>query len=114
MVSIFRRTLISHLLPLMILFASANTLNFVLYKLFLYDNNAIADFRDDEGNNAWHYFFFRNPMFNPSRKSEYDVREYDCYEFLTENGASPDTPNNMGFSYNQINQAMKKYLGVKK
>ena len=105
---------VKYILPLSILFASTGTLFSVLWQLISKDSNAIADFRDAAGNNVWHYFFFRLPMFCPSGKGEVDSSEYENYKLLTKYGCSPDTPNKMGFSYNRINQAMKKYLGVEK
>ena len=36
-------------------------------------------------------------MYSPSRKAD------ENYKLLTKYGCSPDTPNKMGFSYNQIN-----------
>lgn len=99
------------LLPLTIMYASS----FGLYSTMLeisgvHGYDAIAKFRDEAGNNAWHYFFFRNPMYKPSRKSLNDELEYINYKFLADYACAPDTPNNMGFSYDMICQAMETYL----
>ncbi len=97
------------LLPLSIQYASAN----ILYSLLSDLPRAVADFRDKAGNNAWHYFFFRNPLFNPSQEDPDLSLESDIYQFLLKYGCSPDTPNAMGFSYRQIHEAMGKYLTEK-
>ena len=98
------------LLPLSILFASSNILYFVMLELSCENAKSIADFRDKAGNNALHYFFFRNPMYLPSRKTIQDKFEHDNFTFLLDQGCNPDMPNNMGFSYNQICNSMKTYL----
>lgn len=101
------------LLPLAIMYASSSCLYSVLVEIVSeHGYDAVTDFRDKAGNNAWHYFFFRNPLYHPSRKTLQDALEYGNYKFLADYACAPDTPNNMGFSYNQINQAMKKYLKI--
>lgn len=98
------------LLPLTIMYSSANLLYSLMVDLMSQDDNAIRNFRDKGGNNAWHYFFFRNPLYHPSQNSKLDKLEHEIYDFLTDFACSPDTPNDMGFSYDQINQSMKQYL----
>lgn len=101
------------LIPLAIMYTSSCCMYSVLLAIITeHGYKAIADFRDKAGNNAWHYFFFRNPLYRPSCKTGYDVFEYDNYKFLVDYACAPDTPNDMGFSYNQICQAMETYLKV--
>ena len=98
------------ILPLAIMYSSSNLLYSLMVEIKCHDANAIKDFRDNGGNNAWHYFFFRNPLYHPSQKTQFDRFEHDIYDFLKDFACSPDTPNDMGFSYSQINQAMGRYL----
>ena len=100
------------LLPLSIMYASSNALYSVLVELHSNDSMGIADFRDKAGNNALHYFFFRNPLFILSRNKQYGKKASDNYRLLIDYGCNPDATNNMGFSYAQVNQAMKEYLKV--
>ena len=104
---------VNMLLPLAIMYVSSTCLYSVLVEIISeHGYDAVTNFRDKAGNNAWHYFFFRNPLYQPSQKSMHDAFEYDNYKFLADYACSPDTPNNMGFSYNQINHALKQYLKV--
>lgn len=110
-----RQVPVQVLLPLAIMYVSSSSLYSVMFEIITeHGCDAIANFRDKAGNNAWHYFFFRKPLYCPSRNTQDDALEYNNYEFLADNACSPDTPNNMGFSYNQIYQAMEKYLKVDK
>ncbi len=100
------------LLPLTIMYASSNAFSRVLTAISNKHGDAIANFRDKAGNNVWHYYFFRNPLRRFSRKTLHGMSEDDNYKCLREYGCSFDEPNEMGFSYNQLVEAMKKYLSV--
>ena len=47
-----------------------------------------------------------------TKRDQWVKEFFDNYKFLVDYACSPDTPNNMGFSYNQINQALKRYLKI--
>lgn len=94
--------------------ASSGNLFLILHGLLSNNSNALAEFRDKAGNNVWHYFFFRNPLFQAPGRTFYEKEDLDNYQILLDHGCSPDEPNNMGYSYRQLDQAMQKYLKVDK
>ena len=102
------------LLPLSIMYESSNSLYSVLLELHSHSKAGrdIADFRDKAGNNALNYIYFSNTLFNLSKNIQYGQNESDNYRLLIDYGCNPDATNNMGFSYAQVNQAIKEYLKV--
>ncbi len=109
------------LLPLALLFVSKPILKAWLYEIHKNDAHAIARFKDKAGNNALHYYFFHGNWDRGGISSDYyghndfnpDPFNYDFVQILLDYGVNPDKPNKMGFSYNQIKEAMDKYLRIK-
>lgn len=102
------------LLPLSCMYLSDTCLLSVLIEVnHACGGKAIADFRDKDGNNIWHYLLFRSPLHDVPRDDDDDDDEstFDqVCRFLTEMAGVPDAPNNMGFKCSQMKQALRDYL----
>ena len=98
---------LQYLLPVAIMYDSIANLNVILMEIWSMDKNAIANFRDANGNNLMHYAFFRSPWRPEERK---DKMERSLFQNLQSYGVSPDDVNNMGYSYRHLREGLENYL----